>query len=63
MGGFRYEVITEYWPLFLEGAKMTIQITVICVTLGVILGMALGMARLQDIPLGSRFLNIVFAGR
>ena len=48
MGGFRYEVITEYWPLFLEGAKMTIQITVICVTLGVILGMALGMARLAD---------------
>ena len=44
VGGFRYEVITEYWPLFLEGAKMTIQITVICVTLGVILGMALGMA-------------------
>ena len=27
---------------------MTIQITVICVTLGVILGMALGMARLAD---------------
>jgi len=48
VGGFRYEVITEYWPLFLEGAKMTIQITVICVTLGVILGMALGMARLAD---------------
>ena len=48
MGGFRYEVITEYWPLFMEGAKMTIQITIICVVLGVILGMALGMARLAD---------------
>ncbi len=47
MGGFRYEVITEYWPLFMEGAKMTIQITIICVVLGVILGMALGMARLD----------------
>ncbi len=48
MGSFRYEVIQEYWPLFVEGAKMTVQITFICVILGVILGMALGMARLAD---------------
>ena len=48
MGGFRTDVLIEYWPLFMEGAVMTLKITAICVTLGVILGMALGMARLAD---------------
>jgi polar amino acid transport system permease protein len=46
MSGFHANVIMEYWPLFVDGAFMTIKITVICVFLGVILGTLLGMGRL-----------------
>ena len=38
MLGFRSDIIEEYWPLFMSGAFMTIKITVICVTLGILLG-------------------------
>lgn len=48
MFGFRTDVILEYWPLFLNGAFMTVKITVICVTLGIILGTLLGMGRLAS---------------
>src|ERR1700712_2947436 len=45
---FRTDVLVEYAPLFVEGALMTVRITVICVILGVTLGMLLGMGRLAD---------------
>lgn len=48
MFGFHSDVIVEYWPLFLNGAFMTVKITVICVLLGVMLGTLLGMGRLAD---------------
>lgn len=48
MLGFRSDIIEEYWPLFMSGAFMTIKITVICVTLGILLGMLLGMGRLAS---------------
>lgn len=48
MTGFRSDIIMEYWPLFMNGALMTIKITVICVTLGILLGMLLGMGRLAS---------------
>ena len=48
MSGFRLEVLAEYWPLFVEGAAMTIKLTVACVVCGVMLGMLLGMARMAS---------------
>lgn len=48
MFGFRSDVIVEYWPLFLNGAWMTVKITVVCVLLGLILGTLLGMGRLAS---------------
>ena len=48
MGGFRLDVLAEYWPLFVEGAEITIELTVGCVFFGVILGMILGMARMAS---------------
>lgn len=46
--GFRSDVIMEYWPLFMNGALMTIKITVVCVSMGIVLGMILGMGRLAS---------------
>ncbi|MBR2960634.1 MAG: amino acid ABC transporter permease [Burkholderiaceae bacterium] len=48
MGGLRLDVLAEYWPLFVEGATMTIQLTIGCVVCGVMLGMLLGMARMAS---------------
>ena len=48
MSLFRFDVVEEYWPLFVEGAGMTLKLTVACVFCGVILGMILGMARMAE---------------
>ena len=48
MGGFRFDVLAEYWPLFVEGAQITIELTIGCVCCGVVLGMILGMARMAS---------------
>ena len=48
MGGFRLDVLAEYWPLFVEGAEITIELTIGCVFFGIILGMILGMARMAS---------------
>ena len=48
MGGFRFDVLAEYWPLFIEGAEITIELTIGCVFFGIILGMILGMARMAS---------------
>ena len=37
MGGFRFDVLAEYWPLFVEGAQITIELTIGCVCCGVVL--------------------------
>ena len=48
MSLFRFDVVGEYWPLFVEGAGMTIKLTIACVVCGVALGMLLGMARMAE---------------
>jgi His/Glu/Gln/Arg/opine family amino acid ABC transporter permease subunit len=48
MGGFRLDVLAEYWPLFVEGAEITIELTIGCVCCGIVLGMILGMARMAS---------------
>ena len=39
MTGFRWEIIEEYGPLFMDGALMTIKCTIICVILGTLWGL------------------------
>ena len=46
MTGFRWEIIQEYAPLFMEGAWMTIKCTIICVCLGTLWGLTLGLGRM-----------------
>ena len=48
MFGFESSVIAEYWPLFVHGAWTTVQVTIICVCLGMCLGTLLGMGRLAQ---------------
>lgn len=43
----RWDAIQEYFPLFLQGAGRTIEITVISVILGTLLGLFAGMGRLS----------------
>ena len=43
MTGFRWEIISEYAPLFVQGALMTIKCTIICVILGTTWGLLLGL--------------------
>lgn len=51
---FRWGMIVEYAPLFVDGIKMTIGITLIAVVLGTLIGLFMGMARLADAPHGLR---------
>ncbi|STR53716.1 Amino acid ABC transporter [Klebsiella oxytoca] len=46
MTGFRWEIIEEYGPLFMDGALMTIKCTIICVILGTLWGLTLGLGRM-----------------
>jgi len=46
MTGFRWEIISEYSPLFIQGALMTIKCTIICVILGTSWGLLLGLGRM-----------------
>ncbi len=52
MTGFRWEIIQEYLPLFIDGAMMTLKCTLICVISGTLWGLALGLGRLAHAPHG-----------
>jgi amine acid ABC transporter, permease protein, 3-TM region, His/Glu/Gln/Arg/opine family len=52
MTGFRWEIIQEYAPLFVEGAWMTIKCTIICVILGTLWGLLLGLGRMAKAESG-----------
>ncbi|MEQ6292516.1 amino acid ABC transporter permease [Vogesella sp. GCM10023246] len=45
---FRWGMIAEYAPLFIDGVKMTMGITVIAVVFGTLIGLFMGMARLAE---------------
>nr|WP_294863287.1 amino acid ABC transporter permease [uncultured Pseudogulbenkiania sp.] len=45
---FRWEMITEYLPLFIDGAKMTLLITIVAVIFGTLIGLFMGVARLAE---------------
>ncbi|WP_392560209.1 amino acid ABC transporter permease [Orbus mooreae] len=42
---FRWEIIKDYYPLFIEGGIMTIKCTLLCVILGTCWGLILGVGR------------------
>ncbi len=52
MTGFRWEIIEEYGPLFVDGALMTIEICIICVILGTLWGLTLGLGRMAKAERG-----------
>lgn len=52
MSGFRWDIIQEFAPLFMQGAWMTIKCTIICIILGTIWGLTLGVGRIADAPHG-----------
>jgi polar amino acid transport system permease protein len=45
-GWFRVDILLDYKDLFLQGAWMTLRMTVVCVLLGSLLGLGLALARL-----------------
>ncbi|AXK40316.1 amino acid ABC transporter permease [Crenobacter cavernae] len=45
---FRWQMIAEYLPLFIDGIKMTLGITLIAVFFGVLIGLFMGVARLAE---------------
>lgn len=45
---FHWEMIREYYPLFVDGIKATLLITVLAVVMGTIIGLFMGMARLAE---------------
>ncbi len=51
---FRWAMIIEYMPLFINGLKMTLMITLIAVFFGTLIGLLMGMARLADAKHGAQ---------
>lgn len=47
-GWFRLDILLEYKSLFIEGAWMTLRMTVLCVLLGASWGLCLALARLAQ---------------
>jgi len=45
-GWFRADILLDYKDLFVQGAWMTLRMTVVCVLLGSLLGLGLALARL-----------------
>lgn len=45
---FRFDIVGEYYKLFLLGAGYAIVMTAVCVSVGVVLGVLLGMGRLAE---------------
>lgn len=52
MMGFRWEIIQDYLPLFIEGALTTVKCTITCIILGLLWGLLLGLGRVASAPNG-----------
>ncbi len=48
---FRFDIIANAFPLLLEGAIFTIEITVISVALGIVIGLFVGIGRISKIKI------------
>ncbi len=50
---FKWEVIQSYWPLLMSGMRLTIQLTVIAVSIGTVLGLIFSLLRISKFkPVG-----------
>lgn len=50
---FRWDVIQRYWPLLMSGLGLTIQLTVIAVSIGTVIGLIASLFRLSKVkPVG-----------
>ncbi|MFC4768235.1 amino acid ABC transporter permease [Effusibacillus consociatus] len=59
--GIRWDVISDYMPMFLQGAVMTLEITVIGVLFGTLIGLFAGIARLAYAKYGlGKYLVAIF---
>ena len=43
-----WEILTDYWPDFLEGTWLTVQLVVICGILGLLIAVPVALARLSE---------------
>ena len=48
---FRFDIIVNAFPLLIEGAIFTIQITVLSVALGIVIGLFVGIGRISKIKI------------
>lgn len=47
MGEFRFDIIGDYFPLFMKGMGYTIGISIVSILLGAILGLAIGFGKMS----------------
>jgi polar amino acid transport system permease protein len=52
LDNFQLQIVWEYRELFIDGAKMTLGITLVAVTMGTLIGLFAGMARLAEVKYG-----------
>ncbi len=50
MGDFRWDIVASYGPMFLKGAVVTIQLTMIGIICGLILGLIISFMRMSKVP-------------
>jgi len=60
---FRWGIVVEYMPLFIDGIKMTLLMTVLSVCMGTMIGLFMGMARLAEAQHGLPKYLLKFAVR
>ena len=56
---FRFDIIVNAFPLLIEGAIFTIQITVLSVAIGIVIGLFVGIGRISSIKI-IRYLSAVY---
>ncbi len=50
---FRWHVIQDYWPVLMSGLRLTIELTVIAVSIGTVIGLIVSLFRLSKLkPVG-----------
>lgn len=59
LGAIRFDILIDYWPLFVKGTVNTIKFSLISVSLGTLLGLFLCFLRLSKLSI-LNYLNIVY---
>lgn len=53
----RVDLILEYWPQFLSGVWMTLQLTALALVIGFCIALPCGLARARRVPIASPLIN------